>query len=49
MASVWIEKRRISDGSTRFRVRYRLGGSESIPKYAARSRRNETRSAVAHG
>ena len=34
MASVWIEKRRVSDGSTRFRVRYRLGGSESIPKYA---------------
>jgi integrase len=33
VASVWIERRRVSDGSTRFRVRYRLGGSESIPKY----------------
>ena len=49
MASVWIEKRRVSDGSIRFRVRYRLGGSESIPSTRARSRRNETRSAAAHG
>ena len=33
MASVWIERRRASDGSPRYRVRYRLGGSESVPKY----------------
>ncbi len=31
MASSWIEKRSTGDG-TRYRVRYRLGGAESIPK-----------------
>jgi hypothetical protein len=31
MASSWIEKRSTGDG-IRYRVRYRLGGAESIPK-----------------
>jgi integrase len=31
MASSWIEKRSTGDG-TRYRVRYRLGGAESVPK-----------------
>ena len=33
MASSWIEKRSTGDG-TRYRVRLRLGGAESIPKLA---------------
>lgn len=33
MASTWIEKRSVADG-VRYRVRFRLGGAESIPKYA---------------
>src|SRR5690242_7914450 len=33
MASAWIERRSASDG-TRYRVRYRLGGRESVPRYA---------------
>ena len=33
MASSWIEKRSTGDG-VRYRVRYRLGGAESIPKLA---------------
>ena len=33
MSSAWIEKRKAKDGN-RFRVRYRLGGRESIPKFA---------------
>jgi len=32
MASSWIERRRSSDG-VRYRVRYRLGGRESVPRY----------------
>jgi Phage integrase, N-terminal SAM-like domain len=34
MASSWIERRSVGGGSTRFRVRYRLGGAESVPKLA---------------
>jgi hypothetical protein len=33
MASSWIEKRSTGDG-TRYRVRFRLGGAESVPKLA---------------
>jgi integrase len=33
MASTWIERRHASDGTTRYRVRFRLGGAESVPKY----------------
>jgi integrase len=32
MASTWIEKRSASDGP-RYRVRFRLGGAESVPRY----------------
>ena len=32
MASTWIEKRSATDG-VRYRVRFRLGGSESVPRY----------------
>lgn len=33
MAGAWIEKRLTGDGARRFRVRYRLGGRESVPRY----------------
>jgi integrase len=33
MASTWIEKRSVTNG-VRYRVRFRLGGAESIPRYA---------------
>jgi integrase len=33
MASVWLEKRKTTSG-VRFRVRYRTGGAESVPRYA---------------
>jgi integrase len=32
--SAWVEKRTTSGGATRYRVRYRLGGRESIPRLA---------------
>jgi integrase len=34
MASAWIEKRLTSTGMARFLVRYRLGGRETVPRYA---------------
>lgn len=34
MASVWIAKRRRKGGRKSYRVMYRLGGRESVPKYA---------------
>jgi len=34
MASAWIERRTTSAGGVGFRVRYRLGGRESVPQYA---------------
>jgi integrase len=34
MASAWIEKRATSTGKPRFLVRYRLGGRETVPRYA---------------
>ena len=49
MASVWIEKRRVSDGTTRYRVRYRLGGSESIPKFGGSFKTKRDASAAAAG
>jgi hypothetical protein len=33
MASAWLERRSTASG-VRFRVRYRLGGRESIPRFA---------------
>ena len=33
MASTWITRRRRSDGGTTFRVLFRLGGRESMPKH----------------
>jgi hypothetical protein len=33
LASAWIERRASKDG-VRFRVKYRLGGRESVPRYA---------------
>src|SRR5262245_13319244 len=40
MPNVWIEKRSGSRGS-RYRVRYRLGGSESAKRYAGSFTRTE--------
>src|SRR5215471_3500538 len=34
MPSVWIEKRKALSGAFRYRVRYRLGGRETKPRYA---------------
>jgi integrase len=34
VASVWIARRVLSDGRKRYRVMYRLGGRESVPRYA---------------
>jgi hypothetical protein len=31
MPSAWLEKRATKDGDVRFRVRYRVGGRESVP------------------
>lgn len=33
MASSWIERRKTASGATRYRVRFRLGGAESRPRY----------------
>jgi integrase len=33
MPSAWIDKRVTKDGDSRFRVRYRLGGRETAPRY----------------
>lgn len=33
MASAWIARRKRSDGKTRYRVMYRVGGRESVPQY----------------
>jgi integrase len=34
MASAWLEKRQTGGGDTRFRVKFRVGGRESIARYA---------------
>jgi integrase len=34
MASSWIERRNTSSGAMRYRVRFRVGGAESRPRYA---------------
>jgi hypothetical protein len=34
MASAWVERRATGAGGTRYRVRFRLGGRESVPRYA---------------
>jgi integrase len=34
MPSVWIERRQTAGGDTRYRVKYRLGGRESMHRYA---------------
>jgi integrase len=34
MPSVWIERRETAGGDTRYRVKYRLGGRESMHRYA---------------
>jgi integrase len=33
MPSAWLEKRRTKHGEARWRVRYRLGGRESVPRF----------------
>lgn len=33
MPSAWLEKRPAKHGKTRWRVRYRLGGRESVPRF----------------
>lgn len=34
MPSAWLEKRPTREGATRWRVRYRVGGRESVPRFA---------------
>src|SRR5438477_7866017 len=34
MASAWLEKRTTSAGDARWRVRYRVGGRETTPRFA---------------
>src|SRR5881275_3021728 len=34
MPNVWLERRRTGGGATRYRVKYRLGGRESVKRYA---------------
>jgi hypothetical protein len=34
MASAWVERRKTSQGAVRYRVQYRLGGRESLKRYA---------------
>jgi integrase len=41
MPSVWIERRATKDGGVRYRVRYRLGGRESLPRYGGSFKRME--------
>ena len=41
MASAWIMKRTTATGKTRCRVMYRLGGRESVPRYAGSFQRKD--------
>jgi integrase/recombinase XerC len=38
LASAWVETFRTSTGAVRYRVRYRVGGAESSPRYAGKFR-----------